>query len=569
MAGGNISVYDAPGNGLDTNSAVSNAYEGTARTQAIALSSAGSDIGRGIGALGGAAQQVYDERVAQPEISKGGPLLATINDNLSSTLDEMEKSTDPNDDSFVGKFREEKLEPELEKFIGGFTTDKGRLWAENMADRLRQHYYERTAADASSRAKVAVGQNIEVMTNLFAASAKDPHSIDLALGTLDPTIHELVTNSALSGTDAATAETTILQQSRAQIVATGLSNMAMANPNEFLRAFQAGEFDRYQGDLPSSAWDQIENGAKALVKARESDDKAALTAQVKAEDEAADAYSVKLMTDALGGDPDALTRAATEFAQMPGTQRRPETLRATINAIQTFRDDAAKGYVPPGTPEVFSDLMNRANLPANDPRRLTNTDLQLAVAKRAINKNQYDQISPVLNATDEGVKFDNQYFNTEIDQTWKPLLTRSVATGQYSDSTSIPPGASVALAQFRFDMQARFNYGRSQGISARELLDPSSGKSIFGKNGVNVQPYIAMAQKWKPGVIPVLPVIPNLQGTAPQAGDLPSVSFAREGVTDLTVDPDLANYADFFSGTISPDQLKSINEQAAKILGGQ
>lgn len=605
MAQGNIREYENAIDGLTTSGAAANAFEGAARTQAIAGSTVGNALGGGVRALGNSAQVVYDERAAQPEISKGGPTLAALNDNLNTTLQDLEKGTDPNDDSFVSKFREENLEPELEKFIGGFQTDKGRLWAEAQADRLRQHYYERTAADAATRAQSAVSQNIEVMTNLFGASAVDPHSLDLALGTLDDTIHEMVANSALTGTAAAAAETTILQNSRAQIVATGLSNMAQANPQAFLAALEAGEFDGYKGDLAGGQREAVQNGAKALVASKESDDKALVAARIKLEDDQADATQVDLMTRAMAGDPTVMTEIATQYAALPGVQRNPEKLRTLYNAVKTMRDDVDAGYTPPGTPEVFNDLMSRATLPSADPNRLTNTELQLAVAARAINKNQFDQINPVLNATDEGVKFDMQYLDTEIDKTWGPLITRSVSD-QYSDRAVVPPGVSVALAQFRFDMTQRFNYGRSQGISAAELLDPSSSKSIFGRNGVNVQPYIQMAQSWTPGTTPVLTPVPNnLLGTPIQPGDSPEVILSREGVETTTVPgsdkvsrtepvtvtapagsasaafakagtteaisttPNLSDYASFFSSVAPPAQLQSINDKAAQILGGK
>lgn len=606
----NIRTYDSAVDSLTPSSGGANAFEGAARTQAIAGSSVGNAIGGGIKTLGNAAQAVYEERIVQPEISKGGATLAALNDNLNTSLQDMEKGTDPNDDGFVEKFRESNLEPELEKFIGGFQTDKGRLWAEAQADRLRQHYYERTAADAATRAKSAVSQNIEVMTNLLGASAVDTHSLDLALGTLDDTIHEIVANSALDGTDAAAAETTILQNSRASIVANGLSNMAQSNPEAFLAALEAGQFDGYKGDLTGGQWEAVSNGAKALVEAAKSDAKAFDTAKIKLEDDAADAAQVDLMTRALAGDP-AVMDDFLKFTALPASQRRPETVRTLYNAIKTFRDDAAEGYTPPGTPEVFNSLMSRATLPASNPNRLTNTELQLAVAGRSINKFQFDQINPVLNATDEGVKFDNQYLDTEIEKTWAPIITRSAAAagGEFSPSGSavIPAGASVALAQFRFDMTQRFNYGRSQDISAAELLNPASANSIFGRNGVNVQPYIQMAATWKPGTAPMLTPVPNnLLGTSIQPGDSSDVILSREGVETTAVPgsdkvsrtapvtvtapdgsaaydafakagtigsissaPNLSDYASFFSSVAPPAQLQSINDQAAKILGGK
>src|SRR4030095_6795283 len=99
----------------------------------------------------------------------------------------------PNNTSVAGKFNAEVLAPALEKFSGAFNTEGGQRWAEGHVDSLRQHMFQRGAADMSTLAGDAVATNIRRMSNAWSNTARrDPSSTDYLMRNAESSIDGVI-----------------------------------------------------------------------------------------------------------------------------------------------------------------------------------------------------------------------------------------------------------------------------------------------------------------------------------------------------------------------------------------
>ncbi len=130
------------------------------------------------------------------EISTGAATFAKLQENLTKQWNDQAKTADPNDPSVAAKFRETVLEPALENFKGQFNTEKSQQFAEQKAESLRSHLYEKTAADMSSLAGIAVRKNINDSTTSMSNTAiLDPSSVPNLLKGVDHSIAGIVGSS--------------------------------------------------------------------------------------------------------------------------------------------------------------------------------------------------------------------------------------------------------------------------------------------------------------------------------------------------------------------------------------
>lgn len=508
----NIRQLDAPDNGLQTTDRASNAFADLARTQAITANEAGNAVGSGIHAAGAAAQTYVDKVQSVKEISTGGAALAVLNDNLNNQWNNLAKNADPNDDSIADTFREGDLETSLTKFVDGFTTERGKLWAQGQADNLRQHYYEKTSADTATRAGQAVTSNFDTMVNSAAASVTDTHGLDLALGMVSDATDGIINNSpALTGVDAGQLKTTMLDKGRQSVIAGGLKNMAEANPAQFLKDLQAGAFKRYTDELPPTVADSLEAFAGTQVKAAEADAKAAIAAQDKANKDAANEAAKTIVSSTVADDgslqlpPDFFKATTQQLAQMPGASA--GTVQAVINYGRAIQKEQAAGVKPTTVPEVFTDFRARAVLPDDNPNKLTQTEVLTARADGKLSDRDFTNLNAIVTAKDPGAVNDQRYLQQFFNGVRPAIVPPGAADGYHASR----------YAQFQQDMEKRFDDGRAAGISTRDLLDPTSKNYILGKNNADLPRYLLdSATPLVDGTVNPQPVAPTLAPLFPQ-----------------------------------------------------
>lgn len=185
----------------------------------------GRNIGSGIASAGEAAVAIEDHREISTGAAKGVELFA----GLTQSKDEAIKGIDPNDpaygqkvDAAVKQWREQQLEPALDKFSQGFNTQKSQAWAEHFVDQTRTHMWRESTADVSSAAAIGVKNSTRTIVNEATNTAlQNPSSVDALLGLTDHSIGGLVDSSPIKGVAGATIRTEISEKAREQIVKAG------------------------------------------------------------------------------------------------------------------------------------------------------------------------------------------------------------------------------------------------------------------------------------------------------------------------------------------------------------
>lgn len=199
-----------------------------------------SDTGRRVGSAIRDVAQVADDYVTHRDISKGSAEGTAIVANANTQWNEIAKKADPNDPATAQKFLTETLEPALDKFKEGFTTERSQQWAEQFTSQYRKHMFEKTASDMSSLAGIAVQQNVHKTVNqLSSAAASDPSSLDFALKTIDHSIGGMVSSSPnLDAETGAKVNAQLTQQAKESVVKAAVAGMITKNPNIDLDAIQ-------------------------------------------------------------------------------------------------------------------------------------------------------------------------------------------------------------------------------------------------------------------------------------------------------------------------------------------
>lgn len=182
-----------------------------------------SDTGQRIGSAARDLGTSLDLVVTHRQINQGALEFSKLIAQSTADWNEASSNADPNDPSVAGKFREEVLEPRLQKFIDSFDTQQGQNWAQNHANQLRQHFVEKTTADMATNAAVAVNTNLEQMRNSLSNAARmDPSSVDFQLKNVESMIDGMVASSPnLKGTVGNKVKAELLQKVQEQIVKAG------------------------------------------------------------------------------------------------------------------------------------------------------------------------------------------------------------------------------------------------------------------------------------------------------------------------------------------------------------
>lgn len=172
-----------------------------------------------IKAVGDAVVQYAEHR----EISHGAASFAELNDQLTQSWNDAAKKADPNDPTVAAKWRDQVLTPALENYRQGFLTEGGQKFAEARIDSLRQHLFEKSAADMSSLAGDAVAVNVHKTANSLSNTAmNDPSSVSHLLQSTDDLVGGMVDSSPnIKGATAAKVKIELSEKMKEDIVKSG------------------------------------------------------------------------------------------------------------------------------------------------------------------------------------------------------------------------------------------------------------------------------------------------------------------------------------------------------------
>lgn len=399
----NITQYDAPqGIGLrPTESGIDANVQAARRIGAFASQKAEA-VGKTLGLEGRMLDssirdvgQVAVDYEDHREISRGAPAGMQLNENLTNAWNDIAKNADPNDPSVKDKFLQEQVEPALEKFRQGFSTEKSQQWAEQHVDIIRQHMYEKTSADMMTLAKKATFENAEQLKNSATNTAvSDPSSVPSLLKGLDHSIDGIVGSSPnLKGADAATIRSTLSQSMREAIVKAGAFGAIQnaANPE----AAAAEWTKNYPKEINGIEAMQLAKAAKTQNKVNAATDKAE---QLQKKQEAVfDLNSRFEKITASVYQPDGSMRASPEaFKQMvalanhEGIGFAPRGMvKDGLAFLQGINDNPRDRVTDPHTEE---DLSKRVLLPPSDPNAVSKADIIRAFNEHRLNEKDYRRL---------------------------------------------------------------------------------------------------------------------------------------------------------------------------------
>lgn len=222
----NISTFDAGNVAIRPSETGAEAHAMAGRHIGAAYSEAASDISRAGAEIGGSLKEAYDAAVNyqdHQQINAGADHGASLFANLTQSWNQTSATADIHDPTVAAKWRQDNLEPALEEFSKGFTTEKSQDWANSFANRTRQHFFEKTEADMSSMAADAVKVSVSNIGNKFSNVAlSDPSAVPGMLDQIDHSVDGIIgANPNIKGPDAARVRTEVTEKLKEQIIKAG------------------------------------------------------------------------------------------------------------------------------------------------------------------------------------------------------------------------------------------------------------------------------------------------------------------------------------------------------------
>jgi len=354
-------------------------------TAAADVAHAVDDIGAGVRF---AANAVEDYQ-AHKEVSAGAAASAKLFSQLSDEWDARVKNAavnDPNDPTVAAKFREDVLEPALQKFTEGFSnTTKGRNWSETHAISMRNHFFQKSAGDMGGLAAKAAESNVQqVGSQASNAAFKSPdfHTVDYLLGKIDGDIGAVIDSAPnLKGGESAKLRMALAEQYKDNIVKSAAAGAIAqsSDPEKTAQRFA----DRYPEYLSGAEVKAFAKAAKTQAKVNQNADNQIEIYKRQQQDRAVHAASAKLMTDHVTFDdngrptikpqyfkealdiarryPDAPSASATVHSAITwGEHQQNQKAQVTVSDPQV-KSKLYEGLFDPTNPTTEVDLM-RANV---------------------------------------------------------------------------------------------------------------------------------------------------------------------------------------------------------------
>lgn len=339
----NIREASAPGDlGLRPDDRASDALANSGRRIAALYGEAGdaiNDTGRRVASAGMDVATVAEKYMEHREISQGAAESSKTLTNLDQQWNDRVKNADPNDPSVAAKFKEEVVDPTLDKLNSSFMTEGGQKYAESTVERFRSHFDEKTAADMSRLAREAVSQNIETLKNQLSNMAiSDPTSLKTSLGMVEHSVGAMVDSSPnLKGVDAASIKLQLVGDTQKAIVKAAAIGAINENPEAGLKQFSSPEYSKY---ISGAELKTLESQANAVKRAARIEENYALQTQKMQKQDVSDdregKYLQKMTSDdpreragftpkAVAGDFDLTREARERLISMADRATKPET----------------------------------------------------------------------------------------------------------------------------------------------------------------------------------------------------------------------------------------------------
>ncbi len=456
------------------------------RSQEVGLDQIGAGL-QGAGREFNALHKVAQRHQTQQEILNGSAQLAGMADNLNTQYNTMATNAAPNDTSVSSDFRTNILQPALDKFVGGFQTEKGKEWATERATRLAMHFYHTTAADDMRRAGDAAITNLsETQDQLAATAYKNPDFGDHALAEAPAIVQGMVEHSGMDPADAAKFTTERLAHMQGEIALNTIRGAIDQNPEAGLALLNSGKYDKF---LPPNALPTMTKYAEHAAHMGAMASHAETVFQTKQQDDnvKAAALSLQQSTETPNGEmlpPDYMTNLH-KIGKMPGAERSFSLLRSMAQFGQKLllaQERAQKLEAGGATPAE----LRQARMQHTDPTTMDQVlwDVEtgtmshgaiLGMAGKGLSASDAQWLSTLVpNAKATGAR------GELVSLAGVLASAKTALTGP--DPASRTPGSMAAYGRAQAFIVAAFRRGLAAGIPAVKLTDPKSQDYILKGN---------------------------------------------------------------------------------------
>lgn len=464
-----------------------NEVSGAAKDEATAAGDVArsvGDIGEGVTMAAKGVEQYQSHRI----ISQGAPAAAKIFDGLDADLNARVSEAgqrDPNDPTVAGKFREEQLEPTLQKFVEAHSgTPAAREWAEDRANRMRDHFYRKSAGDMMTLAGKAVETNIAQLGSVKSNTAfRSPESVPALIENYRSDVANIVATSSVKGAEAARVFNEISEKGIKQIVHAGAIGAIAKSPNPELAAQTFA--DRFPQYINGAEGQQLAGNARAQIQAARRDENFLRQndeLRLKKISEGAEGEILKRLHS---DDPKEVAKVSSraivndDRLSIPAKERLSRIVERELKPESDARVSAV----------AARDLFARIYLPAGDPNKITDRGALIeARVKGPLNKSDFDNLDKELaNArTPDGEKIGTA--RNELVKRYAPMIDGAMnERGEHSLLGS--------QKTFEFIMDARRQESdlRAKGLDPTLTYDPRS--EYFFAKPENIAKYYVSAQE--------------------------------------------------------------------------
>lgn len=499
----NIQTYENTDNGLQPSGLGASSLEQEARINRIDLDQAAQatkgtfqEFGRDVAQVGPIADNVYQQAVVVPDISKLSASKAIGLDQMTQQYNTLMSNPNNLNDPTVGqKFINDTLNPFLDKYQSSANTTEGHQFAQAQADDIRNHFSDKIAADMSIRAGQAAVFNHQTSTDALSNYVyNDPTAMDMALGTAEASTTAVVAARNLDPATASKMQTDLMQDDRNSIIMSGLHGMAVANPNGAQWQLASGSLNKYLEQIPANLQDAARTMINAQVKVAAEADKADQLQQDKQDVRNFNANATDLLASGVQSDgtirfsPDALKSVFAQggLAFMRGPQRglvAPADIKAIYTGMMEANKQAAEGVPVISDGTTYENFLRRSTLPPDSPDALSQADLWGAVATHHLSPHDAEAFGKIITGQDKDAAVDNQSLT--------PFFTtmKSMITGSNANSPAPAYATDQRWYQFQVDTRMRIQQGHQAGLTTAEMLNPSSTHYLY-KNPALLKAYM-------------------------------------------------------------------------------
>lgn len=290
-------------------------------------------------------------------------------DALTRDWNDTVSKADPNDTSVAEKWRQEVLEPYLDKFGQDVGSTAGVDFRERAINTLRNHFIEKTLGDQSALSGSAVKTNLEQSVNSYSQAAyNDPSSAETAITLYQGSVETQIQSHTLTGEQAAQVRASTVVGVK-QIALGAVRGMADKNPQAAIQALDSGRFDKYLNGEEKS---QAKGYATAQQKAKDADARRVQEDARRDAEEASDKRRNDIMRSYATPDGGLKIPKNAISAILADPTMTPADKDALIGITKRLGEpDAVEMKNDPAT---YLSLFNRIHLPDGNPQKIKDAD---------------------------------------------------------------------------------------------------------------------------------------------------------------------------------------------------